>query len=119
MLASEARCLPSILDMNYGPQGACATASSNSASADGDYHSYHSHYDHSTRSQYRPPASSNGLHNPLLFNGHHRLDEGDDDDDDEHENHTDDNHRTQQRLDDEELDSAPDRPRLLMWGLKR
>jgi hypothetical protein len=104
--------------MNYGPQGACETASSNSASADGDYHSYHSHYNHATRSQYRPQASSNGLHNPLLFNGHHRLDEGDDDE--EPEDHADDNHRNQQRLDDdEELDSAPDRPRLLMWGLKR
>ena len=112
--------LPRILDMNYGPQGACETASSNSASADGDYHPYHSHYNHSTRSPYRPQVSSNGLRNPLVFNGRHTLDEGDEDeDDDDQEHHTDNNHHSQQRLDDEERDGAPDRPRLLIWGLKR
>jgi hypothetical protein len=93
--------------MSYGPGGACETASNNSTSADGDYHQYHSHYNSSTRSHQQPRPYSSGFHNSSILNGHHRLDG------------TENESQQQQQIDDEYEEIAPNRPRLLMWGLTK
>ncbi len=94
-------CLFSILDMSYGPGGACETASNTITSTDGEYHPYINHYNPSTRSH---QPYSNGFHDSLTHNGHNRLDHI------ENEKH---------HIDDDYDGMAPDRPKLLMWGLTK
>jgi len=92
--------------MSYGLGGACETASNNSTSTDGEYHQYISHYNSSTRSHQQSQPYSNGFHDPLVLNGHKRL------------NTIEDEHQ-QQQIHDNYEEMAPDRPKLLMWGLTK
>jgi hypothetical protein len=89
--------------MSYGLRGACETASSTNNSTDGDYHPYHSHYNSSIRSQSPLRPYSNGYHNSLILNDHNKL------------NGTQD----EQAIEDDYQENAPDRPKLLMWGLTK
>jgi hypothetical protein len=99
--------------MSYGLGVACETASNNSTSTDGDYHQYHSHYSSSTRSHQQSKPYSNGFHNSSINNGHNRLD-GFEDDPQQHQHQ-----QQQQQIEDDYEEIAPDRPRLLMWGLTK
>jgi hypothetical protein len=92
--------------MSYGLGGACETASNNSTSKDGDYHQYLSHYNSSTRSHQQSRLYSNGCHDSLPLNGHNRLDHIE-------------NEQQQPQIDDGYGEMAPDRPKLLMWGLTK
>jgi hypothetical protein len=94
--------------MSYGPVGACETASNNSTSTDGDYHQYHSHYNSSTRSHQQPRPYSNGFHDSLIHNDHNKLD-----------NIEDKQQQQQQQINVDYEEMAPDRPKLLMWGLTK
>ncbi|CAF1288500.1 unnamed protein product [Adineta steineri] len=90
--------------MSYGLGGACETASNISTCTDGEYHQYLSHYNTPSRSHQQSRPYSNGFQNPIMLNGHNRLD-----DTEEH----------QQQIDGDYEEIAPDRPRLLMWGLTK
>ncbi len=93
--------------MSYGPGGACETASS--TSTDGEYHSYISHYNPSTRSHQQSKPYSNGFHDSLTHNGHKRLDHMENEQ----------QQQQQQQINDDYEEMAPDRPKLLMWGLTK
>jgi len=93
--------------MSYGIGGAFETASNNSTSTDGEYHQYHSHYSSSTRSHQQSRPHSNGFHDSLINNGHNRLD------------NIEDEQQQQQQINVDYEEMAPDRPKLLMWGLTK
>jgi hypothetical protein len=98
--------------MSYGLGGACETASNNGTSTDGEYHQYLSHYNSSTRSHQQSRPYSNGFHDSLILNGHNGLNNIEDDQQHHH-------HQQQQQIDDDYEEMAPDRPKLLMWGLTK
>lgn len=95
-------------DMNYGLGGTCETATSNGTSTDGDYHQYLNPYNLSnSRSHQQIRTYSNGFHDSLILNGHHQSDQIE-------------NEQQQQQLTEDDYESiAPDRPKLLMWGLTK
>ncbi len=86
-------------DMSYEPGGACETAST-----DGEHHQYINHYNSSTRSQQPSRPYSNGFHDSLTQNNHNRLDHIE---------------TEKQQIDNDYEEMAPDRPKLLMWGLTK
>jgi hypothetical protein len=96
--------------MSYGLTGAFDTASTNNTSTEGEYHQYLSHYNPPSRSHQQSRPYSNGFHNSSTLNGHNRLDDTDIEQQQQQQ---------QQQIDNDYEEMAPDRPRLLMWGLKK
>ncbi|CAF2151295.1 unnamed protein product [Rotaria magnacalcarata] len=97
--------------MSYGLQGIYETASSTSTSKDMEYHQYLRH-DGPVR------KCSNDFHNSSMSNDHRRLDEIEDEQL-EQEEEEEEEPQQQQQIDDDYEEIAPDRPRLLMWGLTK
>ncbi|CAF3313802.1 unnamed protein product [Rotaria socialis] len=96
--------------MSYGLQGVYETTSSTSTSKDMEYHQYLRH-DGPSRTY------SNDSHSSSISNGgHHRLDEIEDEQLEQEEGEEE---QQQQQIDDDYEEIAPDRPRLLMWGLTK
>ena len=95
--------------MLYELNDTCKTVSSNSSTTDVEYRSYRHHHHPSRRSDEQLGSYSNVVQNSVTSNGHNgRVDIG--------ENHL----RTwEHQLGDDHEQIAPDRPRLLMWGLDK
>lgn len=100
--------------MNYGlTKSPYVTMSDRKNSADGDYHHHRPHSEHHNNhstadSSYETENYTNGFENNYLFNGHQKDD------------------KQQQQpaslvdeVDEDEHETEPDRPRLLMWGLTK
>ncbi|CAF2399079.1 unnamed protein product [Rotaria sp. Silwood2] len=92
--------------MSYGLKGAYETTSNNNASTDVECHQY---LRHATRSDELSTTYSNDFHNSSISNGRNRLDDIEDEQMEKQE----------QQIDDDYEEIAPDRPRLLMWGLTK
>lgn len=96
----------SFSDMNRGLHSVYDTASGNGTSTDVGYHQY---LHHSARSDGQARSYTSDYPNSLVSNGHSRFD----DNESEHLQ------RDEQQLDDNDDEIAPDRPKLLMWGLTK
>ncbi|UJR36623.1 hypothetical protein I4U23_029343 [Adineta vaga] len=101
--------------MSYGLNGACETASNNSTSTDGEYHQYYSHYNPPSRPHQQSRPYSNGFHPSSTLNGHNGLDDTGGQLHHHHHHHQ----QQQQQIDSDYGELAPDRPKLLMWGLTK
>jgi hypothetical protein len=91
--------------MDYGLSTAYETANNHSINTGGDYHQFHSHYQH-----HNIPYS-NGFHTSSKFNGHDQLDGNEDEPPQQQQE--------QQTADNDYELNDTDRPKLLMWGLTK
>lgn len=91
--------------MNYEVQSVYENAGNKNTSRDIEYHQYLNHSNHRDDSS---RTYSNEFYSSSIPNGHHRLDDID----------SEQLERGEQQIDDYE-EIAPDRPRLLMWGLTK
>ena len=95
--------------MSNGLNGTCKTASNNSFTTDVEYHSYRHHHNPSRRSDEQLESYLSVVEQSLTSNGRNgRVDV--------EENYL---RRSEQQLGDDYEQIAPNRPRLLMWGLTK
>jgi hypothetical protein len=90
--------------MNIGPTGTFDTATTNGLNTGGDYYpSFHNHYQPHTK------PHSNGYYDSSKLNGHNGVDNNEDEQQQQQQQQTD---------NDYDMDDI-DKPKLLMWGLKK